>query len=61
MDNFQTNYLTEVSLRIQHEGFTVCEEKDELLPIEWAGSRACNLNGVGVDTEIGASYADESI
>ena len=53
MDNFQTNYLTEVSLRIQHEGFTVCVEK--------AGSRACNLNGMGVDTEIGVSYADESI
>ena len=31
MDNFQTNYLTEVSLRIQHEGFTVCVERDELL------------------------------
>ncbi len=31
MDNFQMNYLTEVSLRIQHEGFTVCVEKDELL------------------------------
>ena len=31
MDNFQTNYLTEVSLRIQHEGFTVYEGKDELL------------------------------
>jgi len=56
MDDFQEKYLTEAGLRIQYEGFTVCEEKDGLLPIEWAGSRVCNVNGNG-----GIAYDPEQI
>ena len=56
MDDFQRKYLTEAGLRIRHEGFTVCEEKDELLPIKWAGSRVCNVNGTG-----GMTYDPEQI
>lgn len=56
MDDFQRKYLTEAGLRIQHEGFTVREEKDELLPIKWAGSRVCNVNGTG-----GMTYDPEQI
>lgn len=47
MDDFQRKYLTEVGCRIQHEGFTVCEERDGLIPVEWAGSRLCTVNGNG--------------
>lgn len=47
MDDFQRKYLTEAGLRIQYEGVTVCEEKEGLLPVEWAGSRVCNVNGNG--------------
>ena len=56
MDNFQRKYLIEASQRIQHDGFTVCEEKDGLLPAEWAGSRVCNVNGNG-----GMTYDPEQI
>lgn len=56
MEGFQRKYLTEAGLRIQHEGFTVCEEKDALLPVEWAGSPICNVNGNG-----GMSYDPEQI
>ena len=56
MKDAQKKYLTEAGLRIQHEGFTVCEEKDALLPVEWAGSPICNVNGNG-----GMSYDPEQI
>ena len=56
MDDFERKYLTEAGLRIQYEGFTVCEEKDGLLPIERAGSRVCNVNGNG-----GIAYDPEQI
>ncbi len=56
MEGFQRKYLTEAGLRIQHEGFIVCEEKNEQLPIEWAGSPICNVNGNG-----GMSYDPEQI
>lgn len=56
MKDTQKKYLTEAGLRIQHEGFTVCEEKDALLPVEWAGSPICNVNGNG-----GMSYDPEQI
>jgi len=52
----QKNYLIEAGHRIQHEGFTVCEEKDGLLSVEWAGSTICNVNGNG-----GMSYESERI
>ena len=47
MDDFERKYLSETSLRIQYEGFTACEEKDGLLPVQWAGHRVCNINGNG--------------
>lgn len=47
MDDFQRKYLAEVGRRIQHEGFTVCEEKDGLISVEWAGSHLCTVNGNG--------------
>ena len=53
---WQSAYLTEAGLRIQHEGFTVCEEKNALLPVEWAGSPIYNVNGNG-----GMSYDPEQI
>lgn len=56
MNDFQEEYLTEARLRIQHDGFTVCEEKGGLLPVEWAGSRVCNVNGNG-----GITYDPEQI
>ena len=56
MGDFQRKYLIEVGLRIQHEGFIVCEEKDGLLSVEWAGSRVCNVNGNG-----GMTYDPEQI
>lgn len=56
MGDFQEKYLTKAGLRIQYGGFTVCEERDGLLPIEWAGSRVCNVNGTG-----GITYDPEQI
>ena len=53
MDDFQRKYLAEVGRRIQHEGFTVCEEKDGLISVEWAGSHLCTVNGNG---EIGRAH-----
>ena len=47
VDNFGRKYFSETSLRIQYEGFTVYEEKDGLLPVQWAGHRVCNVNGNG--------------
>ena len=56
MDDFQRKYLTEVGRRIQHEGFAVCEEKDGLIPVEWAGSHICTVNGNG-----GVLYEPEQV
>ena len=56
MDDFQRKYLTEVGRRIQHEGFAVCEEKDGLIPVEWAGSHLCTVNGNG-----GVLYEPEQV
>lgn len=43
MKDAQKKYLTEAGLRIQHEGFTVCEEKDAPAP-DWFPPH-CSLHG----------------
>ena len=56
MNDFQTKYLAEAGQRIRYAGFTVCPEKDGLLPVEWEGHRVCNVNGNG-----GMTYDPEHI
>ncbi len=45
----KSNYFKELSLNLQHEGFTAGPEADGLLPVELEGRRFClALVGGGV-------------
>ena len=47
MNDFQAKYLTEVSHRLQREGFSVEAEDAGLLPVEKNSHRLCNVNMYG--------------
>ena len=47
MNDFQAKYLTEVSHRLQREGFSVEAEDAGLLPVEKNSQRLCNVNMYG--------------